>query len=463
MDPTPLPPREQCGLFRGDGRLDFFARLKDREPWLFFYRTESGAFVEATKGPAFEFHPFNVGGNLFVTDWNSDGWPDLLLLNWRTEFGGPFEAFYLQNTVEGKMRRNSFTDHFRDIDMARAARFHAVDWNEDGEGDIVVKERGRLRLYELHHGRYREAAGIFDNVTIAYYPGTSGEALVDWDGDGDLDLVVAEKLEPPDNCWCRLRYYEKTPGGYREDSQHALAEFNELPVLVPVSNLQPVVIDNLPTNPPTQGINDIATTLQPIPIDWDGDGDLDVIIGPHGHFLENLENGSFRERTDSPFKSLPEASRFGLFCDRAWRFVDCDGDGDLDLVRLTSTSHFIVCVHKNDHSLDCDANPACRGADLRTISQSPLWSFDLEESGDGSLSILLSSRTRGLQRWSPDICEAGEVACHGKGYCLEGQAYCSCYPGHGLRDCSACKPHWYTSEHSQIGKGEMRSCNSLGQ
>lgn len=214
------------------------------------------------------------------------------------------------------MRRNSFTDHFRDIDMARAARFHAVDWNEDGEGDIVVKEdghldqRGRLRLYELHHGRYREAAGIFDNVTIAYYPGTSGEALVDWDGDGDLDLVVAEKLEPPDNCWCRLRYYEKTPGGYREDSQHALAEFNELPLLAPVSNLQPVLIDNLPTIPPTQGINDIATTLQPIPIDWDGDGDLDVIIGPHGHFLENLENGSFRERTDSPFKSLPEASRF---------------------------------------------------------------------------------------------------------------------------------------------------------
>ena len=289
---TLLPLGEQCGLFRGDGRRDFFARLKDPEPWLFFYRTESGAFVEATKGPAVD-----VDGYLFVTDWNSDGWPDLLLL------GGLFPT-YLQNTVEGKMRRNSFRDHFRDIDMARAARFHAVDWNEDGEGDIVVKEdghldqRGRLRLYELHHGRYREAVGIFDNVTIAYGPGTSAEALVDWDFDGDLDLVVAEKLEagasygidghlmePYRDCWFKLRYYEKTPGGYTEDSQHALAEFSEL------------TLGCTPWNP--------GSNLQPIPIDR----------SVCGHFLEHLENGSFRERMDSPFKSLPEASRFGLFCD----------------------------------------------------------------------------------------------------------------------------------------------------
>ena len=457
LDPTPLPPREQCGLFRGDGRLDFFARLKDREPWLFFYRTESGAFVEATKGPAFAFQPFNLEGSLFVTDWNSDGWPDLLFV------GVLFQTTYLQNTVEGKMRRNSFTDHFRDIDMARAARFHTVDWNEDGEGDIVVKEdgnldqRGRLRLYELHHGRYREAAGIFDNVTIAYGPGTSAEAFVDWDFDGDLDLVVAEKLEAGasygidgdlmETYWdCRwklqLRYYEKTPGGYREDSQHALAEFSELPLGCTSLHL--------------------VFNFQPIPIDWDGDGDLDIIIGPYGHFLEHLENGSFRERMDSPFKSLPEASRFGVFRDTAWRFVDCDGDGDLDLVRLTSTEGIKVCVHKNNHSLDCDANPACRGADLSTISRSFSF-FDLEEWGDGFLSILLSSHTRGLQRWRPDFCDAGEFACHGKGHCLQGQAYCSCHPGHGLRDCSACKPHWYTSQHSQIGKGEMRSCNSLGQ
>ena len=342
------------------------------------------------------------------------------------------------------MRQNSFTDHFIDIDMVGAAGFHAVDWNEDGEGDIVVKEDGHLRLYQLHHGRYREAAGIFDNVTIAYYPGTSGEALVDWDGDGDLDLVVAWDGDLADrDCWFNLRYYEKTPGGYREDSQHALAKLSELPVGCDVRSP--------------------LSNLQPIPIDWDGDGDLDVIIGPYGHFLEHLENGSFRERTDSPFKSLPEASRFGDSSDSTWRFVDCDGDGDLDLVRLTHAFQIKVCVHKKDHSLDCDANPACRGADLSTISQSSLLFFDLEEWGDGSLSILLLAYSNGLQRWSPDICDAGEFACHGKGYCLEGQAYCSCHPGHGLRDCSACKPHWYTSQHSQIGKGEMRSCNSLGQ
>ena len=387
-----------------------------------------------------------------MTDWNSDGWPDLLLL----DVGGPDIGgihYYLQNTVEGKMTRNSFRDHFRDIDMVRARSFHTVDWNKDGEGDIVVKEngrldkRGRLRLYELHHGRYREVAGIFDNVTIAYYQDTSAEALIDWDGDGDLDLVIAEKLEGPSQslkrrCWCKLRYYEKTPGGYREDPQHALAEFSELP------------------------LGSFGLSLQPIPIDWDGDGDLDVIIGPYGHFLEHLENGSFHERTDSPFKSLPEASRFGLFCDKTWRFVDCDGDGDLDLVRLTSHGKITVCVHKRDHSLDCDANPACLGADLSTISRGSwgsLSSFDLEEWGDGSLSILLSSYKGRLQRWSPDICQAGALACHGKGDCLEGQAYCSCHRGHELRDCSACKPHWYTSEYSQIEQGEMRSCNSLGQ
>lgn len=64
--------------------------------------------------------------------------------------------------------------------------------------------------------------------------------------------------------------------------------------------------------------------------DWDGDGDLGLLVGHNDgkvHYFERLPNGSLQEQTESAFKDI-DVGRFSFP-----QVMDWDGDGDLDLLQ----------------------------------------------------------------------------------------------------------------------------------
>ena len=143
-------------------------------------------------------------------------------------------------------------------------------------------------------------------------PKTVDYVAADFDGDGDIDLVVTV---PSQAGW---KYYERREDGSLDE-----------------------VLDNLfddslwrTVAPSTTSFNVEANTLYSALGDWNGDGapDLVVLDGKRASLLLNKPMRNFTEFTggENPFSDIQiEKPVFDT-----WNVVDVDGDGDLDFVYL---------------------------------------------------------------------------------------------------------------------------------
>ena len=203
-------------------------------------------------------------------DYDSDGDLDLVLLggtNWEED---------------ARLYRNdggTFTDVGAGLVKVRAGAAAWGDYDGDGDLDLALTGASSDGLYSTAHIKlYRNDGGAFADVE------TDLEAVagsdIDWgdyDGDGDLDLLLVKN----DRSGGAARVYRNDEGRFSDAEVH---------------------------------LQDYAPNVRWV--DFDGDGDLDVHSGA---LFRN--SGGFFTRVESPFAGKSTA---------AWG--DYDGDGDLDVI-----------------------------------------------------------------------------------------------------------------------------------
>ncbi|CAK8995424.1 LINE-1 retrotransposable element ORF2 protein (ORF2p) (Long interspersed element-1) (L1) (Retrovirus-related Pol polyprotein LINE-1) [Includes: Reverse transcriptase [Durusdinium trenchii] len=232
---------------------------------------------------------------VYWADWNSDQLPDVLVgIQWSgTDYWALSE--YFQHTVDRDLMRNSQLDTYEDFE-SKSGEFMVVDWNDDGYEDIVVFE-----------------------ASAAVKPG--GNAIVDWDKDGSLDLLISARDG-------KLHYYQMANGSLREEPRHAFSD-----IRTPKDTFSGWPVRH--------------HLAQPVVVDFDNDGDMDLFLGPpDGRYFEQLVDGNLREWSleQSPVRNVMKLQTYVWeadghvytrnYTDITWRFVDCDGDGDFDLLRV---------------------------------------------------------------------------------------------------------------------------------
>ena len=170
-----------------------------------------------------------------------------------------------------------------------------VDWDNDGDLDIIkIPGTGETReLYEQLDGHFvkKEPSPFKDVKTFA----SCAPAVVDWNGDGHLDMLVAT-LEG-------VKYYERTQLGGLEEKQGS--------------------------NNPFQSIGGIHHCGYLSVADWDGDGDMDIFMTDLADSLLYFKqsNGTFEFIEDHPFLKIQDRIKF-----RKPLMVDWNNDGLMDLV-----------------------------------------------------------------------------------------------------------------------------------
>jgi hypothetical protein len=323
-------PRPQFVDIDGDGDLDLFVQEYSGQLWHF-------ENVGSAKAPRYEwrtnsFQNINIGEWYRFVDIDQDGLIDLICEK-------PFSNIHF----------------YKNVGTKAAARFEYVDVLRDSAGEAVFMDRQNIpwlvdidcdKHLDLFVGRVEgtlarfEASApgsiYFDFVTENFEGieiigrvgepervsgpwapgrpttrhGANAVSFADFDGDGDFDLFWGDFFEPGVLLIENIGRTCSSPS------------FDVVPVLLPWA-----------TDQLTSGYN------APMPVDIDGDGDLDFFIGVLGGAYNpvgtSADNFFFWERTGGSAFAL-RTKRYldmlDLGSETIPAFGDIDGDGDLDMI-----------------------------------------------------------------------------------------------------------------------------------
>lgn len=190
-------------------------------------------------------------------------------------------------------------------------------------------------------------------------------ALVDWDGDGDLDLLLANKIDPTDLSTARVYWFENR-------GREGLRMRGVLPV-------------------PFSGSYHLAPAFG----DLDGDGSLDLLLGGWGPRIA-WYRATGRNGDGTPQFALVDSAMVTITrgSNTTPALGDLDGDGDLDL--LIGEASGTLNYYRNEGTRTVPrfvlVSDEWEGIDIGRRSSPHLADLD----GDGDLDLLVGSEVDGV-------------------------------------------------------------------
>ncbi len=300
------------------------------------------------------------------------------------------------------------------------------DVDGDGDLDLVLGVLGgaynanqttadNLLYLEQRDGRFERVTSRFlSQIDVG---SESHPVTIDWDGDGDLDLLVANKIDPNDLTTSRIYRFENTGTPERPElrlrghleidgAYHNAPAFGDLDadgdldLILGVWRKELAFFRNEGTAAsPRFVLADSAvveltrgSNATPALVDIDADGDLDLFVGESSGTLNHFRN----DGSPAEPRFVPVSDEYlGIDVGRRSvpRFIDADGDGDFDLV-IGSESDGLV-YYRNDGSPDspsfvASGSPYPGGLPALAVPEFA----DLD--GDGDLDLLLGGAGGGL-------------------------------------------------------------------
>ena len=312
------------------------------------YRNENGETLVDAGGP---FKGVDTG-DVAWADYDGDGDEDVLISGRGQDWS--FNTILYKNTGSG----------FEQVSTNLPGLFEGSiawgDYDNDGDPDLLLT--GMNSSIQNTAGIYRNDNGIFTNINAGLMGIRRGEiAWVDYDSDGDLDILLTGRI---DNVINRRTLLYRNDGG----------TFNE-------------VNDNLP-NVDLSSV-DFA--------DYDDDGDPDLLLtGTTGSQFV----GTIYRNDDGSFIPAPNTNIIDVqFGSGRWGDYDADGDPDIVMTGDAGSARLTV-IYRNEGGgffttiHNTNAMPPLQGV-LKSASE---WA---DFNGDGYLDIFVTGEIigNGYQSW----------------------------------------------------------------
>ncbi|MBW4680304.1 MAG: tandem-95 repeat protein [Microcoleus vaginatus WJT46-NPBG5] len=186
---------------------------------------------------------------------------------------------------------------FNGVDVGSGSRPTFADIDSDGDLDAFIGEwYGTIRYYRNDGGTFSNQIGTNNPLNVVSLVAYTDPALVDIDGDGDLDAFIGESNGT-------IYYYRNDGGTFNQQTD---------------------------TNNPFNGV-DVGSCSRPAFADIDTDGDLDAFIGLDDDTVRYYRNdgGTFNEQTGTN-NPLNVVVNLEPYSNSTIALADIDGDGDSD-------------------------------------------------------------------------------------------------------------------------------------
>ena len=275
-----------------------------------------------------------------------------------------------------------------------------ADLDGDGDLDIVIANEFRPNILLLNDGAGRFSDG--SSRLPAANRDSEDVGIADFDGDGDLDIVVVSEDDRTNEL-----YFNDGTGRFTDEGARLPVEGTTNGVVVAdvngdgfpdflfANNGQDAVIINDGAgnfaDETAERLPRSADVTQDLELgDVDGDGDLDLIVANEGANALYINDGTGRFSDESAAR-IPQ--RDGGEETREADFGDVDGDGDLDLL-FANVSAFVAGADPRNRLLINNGNGFFADETSSRLSAASVSSFDgdfADIDGDGDLDIVTAN------------------------------------------------------------------------